>query len=530
MPHVSTRPRACASPRPLWFAAILLSLLAAAPAVAADWPEDQISPQPLADDLTLPLPCGGAMAFRKVLIPSEGPLSDRLIAVGGTNDERGYAESTRPAHIAGGFSDGDGRYYLIGRYEVTQLQYQAVKGECPEVSPDGRLPQTKISWVDAVLFAERWNLWLRKEAPDALPKEDDELGFVRLPTEVEWEFAARGGIHVSESEFQEAVFPVPEGLGRYVWYGGADSSNNEVQRIGLLQPNPLGLHDVLGNVDEIVFEPFRLNKLDRLHGQAGGFIVRGGNFSTAEEDVRTAYRHEVPFYRGKDPRRSATTGFRVAVVAPVITSRARIEQIENAWWELGDAAPEETSGPLAGTQLGDERADPIEELGVIAEASGDEAVEARLKKLQLAFRASYQARDEERGRAAKARLRLGTFLCQKLKDDHQAIAGLEFAHEKCVEVRSADHERCQRQVQRIEQEENAEWQNLRYYADTIVGLVTDYGEATLGQQLETLKSELTARGVPHLRPFADRYVEQVERYREKKVIERGALLETCKGV
>lgn len=505
--------------------------LGAACAAAAGWDAAEFNPQPAAGDVILPMPCDGAMTFRRIEVPSDGPLSDRLIHLGGDDPERGALEGTRPAYVSGDFSDTNkSRYYLIGKYEVSRRQYHALDASCAQPTSDDRLAQADVSWFDAVSFGDRYSVWLRANATAKLPVEDKEPGFVRLPTEVEWEFAARGGIGVSESDFRERTFVTSGDIPQHAWVAGNQSANGKVQRIGLLKPNPLGLHDVLGNLDEIVFDPFQLNKLDRLHGQVGGFIVRGGNFTTSEDDTRSAYRQEIPYYQGAEARRSATTGFRLAVVSRVVTSRDRLQAINKAWGALGSdsAGAKPLAAPL---QASDEPlADPVADLGALAAATQDPKLGKRLLALQLAFRASFQARDEQRDRAAKTRLRLGTFLCQKLKDDGQPLDQRRKIYDACVQGRGADDERCRSQHAGIESEELILWENLRYYVDTIVSLAEDYPEDVVGRQLAVLHAELAARGVKALEPVADLYVRHVSEYRKGGNTPRARWLSDCKSL
>ncbi len=514
---------------------LVTSLVAAGPVVGAEWPAVFYNPAPLANDVILPMPCGGSMAFRKIFIPQERPLDDYPITLGGTEDAYGYAENVHPTHIAGSFPEGaHERYYLLGKYEINQLQYAALDGGCPQPELDKRLPQTQVSWFEAVAFADRYTRWLRHNAADRLPKEGSELGFVRLPTEVEWEFAARGGLGVSPADFRERTFPTPEGLVRYAWFEGTQSANGKAQMTGLLKPNPLGLHDMLGNLDEVVLEPFRLNRLDRLHGQAGGFVVRGGNFFTPEADIRSAYRKEVPYYKGAEPVRSPTTGFRVAITGPVITSRERLQGIREAWGALGKTPAPTPAGPALDAKP---LTDPVEEVGALAQAADSPNLKARLmalqkqlKDIQLELRTSVQQQEDKRRLAARASLRLGAFLCQKLSNDGNALAELIALIGNREKESGKDDAILKRYQAQRKEEESALADNLQYYSETVLGSAAIYDDVILGEQLAVLDTELKRKGLEQVTRFAAQYQRHVGRYRSDSLVARSAWLENCKTI
>jgi formylglycine-generating enzyme required for sulfatase activity len=529
VPHASIRRKACAKSdrRGAAPAALLLSaLLALAPMAAhaaEPWEDKLFNPKAAADDVVLPMPCGGAMAFRKVMVPGDSVYADYQVTVGAQDEAHGFAEGARAAYVAGSFAEGKNqRYFLMAKYEVSEAQYDAVMaGECPaRPSMAKRLPKAEIGWVDAVTFADRYSQWLRKNAVKQLPKEEGESGYVRLPTEVEWEFAARGGIKVSPSEFNERLFPMPEGMARHVWFAGTQSANGKPQLTGLLQPNPLGLHDMLGNVDEIVFEPFRLSRLDRLHGQVGAFVVRGGNYLTGEADIRAAYRQEVPFYDGDAPRRAKTTGLRVVVAAPVLTSAEKLRAVQAAWSKLGAvSAPDNKTA--AGGKASD---DPLEELALLAKAASDPSTKTRLQNLQASLRANIAGRDEQRDRAAKAGLRLGAFLGRKLSDDSRAVDALAKLYKSRVDGGAADDPRTKSFKEQLDREQAVMDGNLRYYADSLIRTAEDYGDDVLKRQKDILMVELQGMGLGELKPYVDRYYGHVAAYQKDKKVARSQWL------
>ena len=535
MPFISSRQRACgtseqalhrrnASTLLATALTVTLSTLTFTTTVQAAWEEKYFNPKPADGDVILPMPCDGAMTFRKVSVPLANPLDDYAITVGQDSGDWGYLEQARPAHIAGSFTVAKpeaGRYYLMAKYELNELQYQAVTADkCPTPAAKSRLPQVSVSWFDATTFADKYSQWLQKNAAAKLPKEDGAAGFVRLPTEVEWEFAARGGIAVSPSEFRDVRFPMPDGINGYAWFAGAQSANGKLQLTGLLKPNPAGLHDVLGNVDEVVFEPFRLNKLDRPHGQAGGYVTRGGNYLTPQAEIRSAQRQEEPYYSEGGPNKQKTTGIRLALVAPALTSRERVKEIEGEWNKLGARKD--------GGQAADGK-DPVKQLGTIASGVQDDAVKKQLEKLNNDLRANIQARDEQRDQAIRSSLQLGAFLCTKLKDDgefHERLAGL---YKTNCEESSAPSNTCPNRKQQMDDQKKALDFILNYYADTLVDTSTTYDEKLVKPQIDVTGQQLGARGKNNLRSYLDTHWKNLQGYLQSGKIARQQWLDACKS-
>ena len=378
---------------------LLAAMILFAPAVNAQerWPAEFWNPKPLADDLILPMPCGGAMVFRPVPTPlGQGLLADRPAMLGQADAETNYSEFLRQSFIAGPFRGADAaappRYY-IGKYEVTRDQYTAATAEaCPTPAAAGRLPQADIAWHEAIAFTMRYSAWLARNARDALPMRDDARAFVRLPTEEEWEFAARGGAAIAEADFGARVFPMSEGMQRYVWFQGTRSSGGRVRPIGMLEPNPLGIFDILGNIAEWVLEPYRLNRVGRPHGQAGGLVARGGDFLTPEDQIRSSLRVELPpLDRNGEALRLRSLGFRPVLALVATSSDQRPAQLRAAF----EAEAQSRSSASE---------DPARLLEVLKNDTPDPALRQGIDRVGAALRTAQRERNDQEMQAIQSQI------------------------------------------------------------------------------------------------------------------------------
>jgi hypothetical protein len=377
---------------PLVAAGLAVGILPALAQAPAAWPEAAFNPKPAQGDLVLPMPCGGSIVLRPVEVPAgQGALDDRPVTLGSPDPDTDYVEGLRQNFLAAPFAQPrGGRVYYIGKYEVTADQYAAVMNPaCPTPSEAGRVPASRVSWSDAVAFTTKLSEWLLKNARARLPKQDDATAFVRLPTEAEWEYAARGGVVVAETEFTSPLPPLSGEVSGYAWFQGPQSAAGRVRPIGRLQPNPLGLYDMLGNVAEWILEPFRVNRVGRPHGLAGGAVARGGHFQTDESQIRSSLRVELPLFgQNGEPLRLPTTGLRIALGLVATTSERAGENFRQAFVTESGRAERAANDPATLlAELARTLPDPVQQRGVAAaQAALEQATAERRQAAALALR------------------------------------------------------------------------------------------------------------------------------------------------
>ena len=370
--------------------------------------ERTFNPNPSPADIELPMPCGAKLILRHVCVPADGFLGDWLPELG-CNDcgrgEAGFMESRRLAPLAGSFTLQDlpgewrrvltesatagdscclisagekagGLYCFIGKYEITNLQWRIIMeddwtGPEEPLAADDARPKTDVSWFEAVDFTRRYTEWLLANAPESLPKfSGGRTAYLRLPTEAEWEYAARGGHRVSPEEMDQAEFFPLKGR-TYADYAvfteaGAAKPPEKLAWIGSKCSNPLGLFDTAGNAAEMVLDPFHFSIGSRLHGATGGFVIKGGSFRKRRPEIMPGRREEMPFFLEEGAFRSTDLGFRV-VLSTILTPQDRSEALKREWAAAKGVRPDSLTA-VREVEPGSGQ-DPISELDRLAKAA-----------------------------------------------------------------------------------------------------------------------------------------------------------------
>ncbi len=242
------------------------------------------------------------------------------------NAEQGFDEADIPENMAlvegGKFQLGSGQdnlsynppvpvtvsTFLIGKYEVTQAEWQNVMGYNPSTFSGSDRPVETVSWYDAIEYCNElsrredlepcYRINKDRLDPNNLNPNDQvkwtvrvdwEASGYRLPTEAEWEFAARGG-RLSEG----TLYSGSNSLEEVGWWGG---NSPKTKAVGTKTANELGLHDMTGNVWEWCWDWYRekgyrnlARKVPRGPESSDKRVFRGGSIINSDRAYCTVYK------------------------------------------------------------------------------------------------------------------------------------------------------------------------------------------------------------------------------------------------
>lgn len=277
---------------------------------------DSVAVAPAAEN---PEPDNTGEGFGQALLP--GGVSLEMIwcppgrfLMGSPYDELGRSEDEQLHEVV--LTQG----FRLGKFPVTQKQYEALTGQMPSFFSGNNLPVEKISWHDAMRFCEKLTKW--EQNAGRLPE-----GYVfSLPTEAQWEYACRAGSAAALNNAQE--LETTDGdcprLNEVGWY--LRNSKRTTHPVGEKNPNAFGLYDMHGNVWEWCLDwygSYRGDAGDPTGPKTGSYkVFRGGSWESDSALCRSAGRAYV-----SPSTRNYCLGFRLALV-PFSPKLANLDKTE----------------------------------------------------------------------------------------------------------------------------------------------------------------------------------------------------------
>ena len=226
---------------------------------------------------------GTSLAGNTISIPVKDGISIDMVRVeagtftmGATAEMEDPEDDEKPTHRVTLSND-----YYIGKYEVTQGLWQAVMGNNPSNFKGDNLPVEQVSWYECQDFLSKLNRLTGKK--------------FRLPTEAEWEYAARGG-----NKSRGYQYSGSNNLSDVAWY--RVNSGDKTHAVGTKQANELGIYDMSGNVWEWCqdwYGNYSSSSQTNPTGATSGSdrVVRGGSWDYYAWLCRSSYRYVAPNYR-----------------------------------------------------------------------------------------------------------------------------------------------------------------------------------------------------------------------------------------
>ena len=201
--------------------------------------------------------------------------------MGATSEMQNPLDREKPVHQVTLTND-----YYMGKYEVTQALWQAVTGKNPSYFKGDDLPVERVSWKDCQKFISKLNSMTGRK--------------FRLPTEAEWEYAARGGKKSRVYQYSGS-----SNISDVAWYDG--NSGSKTHPVGKKQANELGIYDMSGNVWEWCQDWYgsyvSTSQTNPSGANSGSYrVYRGGS-----------WRYDAKFCRSSN-RSSFTLGYRASIL------------------------------------------------------------------------------------------------------------------------------------------------------------------------------------------------------------------------
>ena len=219
---------------------------------------------------------GFSSSGNTITIPVKDGISIDMVRVeagtftmGATAEMKNPDDDEKPTHQVTLTND-----YYIGKYEVTQALWKAVMGKNPSLFKGDNLPVEQVSWDDCQEFISKLNRITGK--------------MFRLPTEAEWEYAARGGNKSRGYQYSGSNNTLD-----VAWF--RDNSGSNTHAVGTKQPNELGIYDMSGNVREWCQdwkgEYSSSSQVNPTGANSGSDrVFRGGSWSGEARYCRSSYR------------------------------------------------------------------------------------------------------------------------------------------------------------------------------------------------------------------------------------------------